>query len=155
MSSQTTFAGSRCNSFRLLALGALFGVLLATPAARAQAPYCTNATMDGTYVVQVTGTIITPTGNVPITGVGKVTYNGDGKGVSTISTSSFGGAISRSATPVPAVYNVNPDCTGSKIFGGAQHFDFVISPNGRLITFIVTDPGVVISGTAVRLDNKD
>jgi hypothetical protein len=56
---------------------------------------------------------------------------------------------------VPAVYTVNADCTGSKIFGGTQHYDFVVSPNGRLITFIVTDAGVVLSGTGVRLDNKD
>jgi hypothetical protein len=48
---------------------------------------------------------------------------------------------------------VNPDCTGSKTIGSgasATHFDFIITPDGSTITWIETDNGVTLSGTAIR-----
>jgi hypothetical protein len=146
----------RAAGARFAAVAAVFGALAAAPALHAQYPIsCSNLTMNGTYMLSATGSIMTPTGVVPFTAVGKVTYFGDGTGSSTFTTSSVGGVISRASAPVPATYTVKPDCTGTKVFGGTQHYDFVISPNGRVITFIVTDAGVVLSGQAVRLDDRD
>jgi hypothetical protein len=44
---------------------------------------------------------------------------------------------------------VNRDCTGSKTIG-TSHFNFVITPDGSTITWIVTDAGVTLSGTGIR-----
>jgi hypothetical protein len=56
---------------------------------------------------------------------------------------------------VPITFSVNRDCTGSKTVGSgasATHFDFVITPDGRTITWVQTDAFWVTSGTAVRMN---
>ena len=65
------------------------------------------------------------------------------------------GVISRSIA-VPGVYTVKPDCTGSKTFGGATDYDFVVTPDGHDIYWIVTNAnsGALFTGRAVRLDNS-
>ncbi len=131
----------------LLALATLTVAL--APALRAQ-PSCSNATMKGTYVLSQTGTIVSVG---PSAVVGKVTYDGQGNGAATL-TQSVNGVISRQVT-ITGTYTVNPDCTGSKTFaGGAVNFDFMITPDGRTITFIETDPGTVGSGQANRMAGK-
>jgi hypothetical protein len=111
-------------------------------------PHCSmgNAVMQGTYVAHGTGTVI---GVGPISTVSLLIYNGDGTGVSVFSTKSVNGGSSTAAN-VPASFTVNADCTGSKNIG-ATHFNFVITPDGSTITWIVTDTGVTMSGTGIRL----
>ena len=94
------------------------------------------------------------TGGGPIAFVGVVTYNGDGTGVLMSATDNLNGTVGR-ATSIPATFTVNRDCTGSKTIGSgptAQHFDFVITPDGRTLTFVETDAFAVVSGTAVRMN---
>jgi hypothetical protein len=105
-----------------------------------------NAIMNGTYAVAGTGTVV---GVGPIATVGIVLYNGDGTGVSQFSTSSVNGGTSTSSK-VPAVFTVNPDCTGFKTIG-TTHFNFVITPDGATINWIVTDAGVTMTGTGIRM----
>lgn len=130
--------------------GAILTLALATAAVRAQGPppQCSQATLNGTYVNSGTGS----RGGASVVTVSKVTYDGQGNGLST-GTTSVAGLISRSV--VPGVYTVNPDCTGSKIFGGATTYDFVVTPDGREITWIVTNAsaGSLFTGRAVRMDN--
>jgi hypothetical protein len=129
---------------------------LASQTLRADAPpLCPigNAVMNGTYVMSGTGTIL-GTGGGPLTFLGAVTYNGDGTGTVTSLSQNVIGSVGR-ATSIPASFTVNRDCTGSKIVGAgptAQHFDFVITPDGKTITFIGTDGFAVLSGTAVRMN---
>jgi hypothetical protein len=104
-----------------------------------------NATMNGTYAVSGTGTIA---GVGPITTVGLVVYNGDGTGMRIFSTSSVNGMTSTSAN-VPATFTVNRDCTGQKTIG-KTNFNFVITPDGSTIYWIVTDAGITLSGTGIR-----
>src|SRR3954451_22843379 len=115
--------------------GAILTLALTTTAVRAQAPppQCSQATLNGTYVNTGTGS----RGGASVVTLSKVTYDGQGNGLST-GTTSVAGIISRSVE-VPGVYTVNPDCTGSKIFGGATTYDFVITPDGREVTWIVTN----------------
>jgi hypothetical protein len=108
-----------------------------------------NAVMNGTYVMSGGGNVV---GIGPVTFAGLVVYNGDGTGTLVTSTGSFNGAVSK-LSGVSGVYTVNRDCTGSKVFGSgasAQHFDFVITPDGSTITWVETDNGTTISGSAVR-----
>jgi hypothetical protein len=122
-------------------------------AAKAQGPsLCPmgNVVMNGVYAMSGGGNVV---GVGPVTFAGLVVYHGDGTGTLVTSTGSFNGAVSKLAG-VSGVYTVNRDCTGSKIFGSgasAQHFDFVITPDGTTITWVETDNGTTISGTAVRI----
>jgi len=102
--------------------------------------------MSGAYIASGTGTI---TGVGPISTVGLVVYNGDGTGMALTTTNSINGTAMTS-TNVPASFTVNTDCTGSKTIG-TTHFNFVITPDGSTITWIVTDNGVTLMGTGVRL----
>ena len=131
-------------------LDALLALFLAASAGRAQAPtpVCSQATLNGTYTLNGNGTI----GGVAVARRGLVTYDGHGNGQSTF-TQSNGGFVQKFVA-VPGVYTVNPDCTGSKTFNGTATYDFTVTPDGREITWIVTNSGAVFTGNAVRLDNS-
>jgi hypothetical protein len=134
--------------FGSLTLAAIAAVV-APQALKADPPppcFMGNAIMEGTYVANGTGTVI---GVGPITVVTLVIYNGDGTGTAVFSTRSVNGAASTAAN-IPASFTVNRDCTGSKTIG-TSHFNFVIKPDGSAITWIVTDAGVTLSGTGIRL----
>jgi hypothetical protein len=125
-----------------------------TPGAFAADTHCSsqNLIMKGTYVLSGSGSIV---GVGPLTAVGLFTYNGDGTGVSGTTTISING-MSSTSSGAPATYTVNPDCSGSKTIGSgpsAQHYNFVITPDGKTITFIDIDPTVALVGNAVRLGN--
>ena len=130
----------------LLALGALTAGL-APQVLKAEA-FCSNATMKGTYIASGTGMVGTGSPFNPIASVSLVIYNGDGTGVSVYGTTTVAGQSTTSSN-VPASFTVNPDCTGSKTIG-ATNFNFVITPDGSTITWIVTNPGVTLMGTGVR-----
>ena len=131
-------------------LGAILTVFLTASTARAQAqapaPNCSQATLNGTYSLSGNGTM----GGVAVATRGKVTYDGHGNGQATF-TQSSGGFVQKFVA-VPGVYTVNPDCTGSKTFNGTTTYDFVVTPDGREITWIVTNSGAVFTGNAVRQD---
>ena len=101
--------------------------------------------MNGTYVASATGTVV---GVGPLAAVTQVIYNGDGTGMVVINTRSLNGVTS-TFTGIPATFTVNRDCTGTKTIG-STHYNFVITPDGNTITFIVTDAGVTLMGTGVR-----
>jgi hypothetical protein len=133
--------------FGSLAVAAIAALL--SPALKADTPpHCSmgNAIMQGTYVASGTGTI---TGVGAIATVGLIVYNGDGSGNAVLSTTTVNGAAS-TKTNVPISFTVNPDCTGSKVLG-TTHMNFVITPDGTTITWIITDNGVTMMGTGVRL----
>lgn len=139
-------------NWNLVALTATSMGLMSQIAQAADVAQCPlqNATMNGTYVASGTGTIA---GVGPIATVGLVVYNGDGTGVSISGTTTVNGSAS-TAGNVPVTFTVNRDCTGSKTMGSgpsAAHMNFVITPDGQTITWIVTDTGVTLMGTGVRL----
>jgi len=140
---------ARIATSRFATVGAILTLFLTTSAAPAQ-QQCSQATLSGMYVNSGTGV----TGGFPVAMVGTVTYDGHGNGVSTF-TQTVGGITSRSVA-VTGVYTVNPNCTGSKTFGGTTSYDFVVTPNGREISWIVTNSssGAAFTGHAVRLDSS-
>lgn len=111
-----------------------------------------NAVLQGTYVVAGSGEI---SGVGPIASVGRAVYNGDGTGTVASGTTTVNGSSSTSSNQ-PIAYTVNRDCTGSKVLGSgpsAIHMNFVITPDGSKITWIITDPAVTMIGTGVRQDH--
>lgn len=116
--------------------------LVAAPAARAN-ERCSNATLNGTYADQDTGTIV---GVGPFAGVNVDSF--DGRGKLTISgVSSVNGSVSPGTST--GTYQVNPDCTGTYTVkdSSGDTFDafFVIADNGNELRIVITDPGTVIT----------
>jgi hypothetical protein len=145
---------SRSTSLRLAAVAAVLSLLFATPALRAEGPgTCSNATMHGIYAFSANGYF----GGAPLAVAGEVIYDGQGNGKIVTETASVGGTIYRGITGA-GNFTVNTDCTGSKSFTTTLvplSFDFVISTDGSLITFIETDAGSVVTGTGVRIGHKN
>jgi hypothetical protein len=107
-----------------------------------------NATLSGTYMLRGEGTIV---GVGPLTVVGWLTYDGKGSVVTGSMTASVNGTISTFTVSGP--YTVNSDCSGSVETSG-QHYNMVVSPDGKTVSWIETDPGTVSSGTEVRLTRR-
>ena len=103
-----------------------------------------NATLSGTYVLHGEGA-------GPSAVFGWLTYDGKGSVVKGSMTASVNGAILR--FPVSGPYTVNSDCSGSVEPSGG-HYDMVVSPDGKTVNWIETDPGTVSSGTEVRLTRR-
>jgi hypothetical protein len=135
----------------LLALVA-FTAALATEAVKAEEVRCPleNATLHGTYVLYGTGTRV---GVGPIAAVGEFTSDGKGNTKATY-TASVNGTIHEGVT-VTGMYTVSGDCTGTLAESDGSHYDFVVTPNGRAVSWIRTDAGFVTSGTIVRLGHSD
>jgi hypothetical protein len=109
-----------------------------------------NATLHGSYTVFGTGTIV---GVGPVTVVGVNTWDGQGNTTATY-TASVNGNIYPGVS-VTGSYSVNPDCTGSVSESDGSHYNFVALPDGNGTTWIQTDAGTVISGTEIRLRNRE
>ena len=107
-----------------------------------------NAMLQGPYLTHATGFA----GGTPIAVVGITTYDGSG-GFSLSATASFNGTIFKGGSGT-GTYTVNSDCTGSQTFGSepnTAHYDFVVTPDARQITYIQTDAGTVVTVTSLRL----
>ena len=128
-------------------LAAILAAFVTTSALGAQPgaePSCSDAIMKGTYVLSQSGT----QSGVPFAVVGEATYDGHGTG-SVTATEMVGGTLI-AINGAPATFTVNSNCSGQKTVG-PYHFNFVITPDGKTITFIQTDSGVVSTGQAKQL----
>jgi hypothetical protein len=126
--------------------------LMATQPALAhveQEPPCTLATLNGLYIFDATGYIITPVGSVPKAVVQFLYFNGDGT-LTTIGTANVGGNVVASDLHLSGTYTVNEDCTGARI-EGQRHFELFIAPKGATLHMIETDAGNVLAGEARRV----
>ena len=108
-----------------------------------------NATLNGTYMLRGVGTNV---GVGPTTVVGWLTYDGKGNVVAASMTASVNGTIFTG--PISGPYTVNSDCSGSVEPSGG-HYSFVVTPDGKEVYWIQTDPGTVSSGTEVRLGHSE
>ena len=86
----------------------LFGLARVAPAQVRGA--CSAFSPAGTWGFTHTGTIVFPTGAVPVAIVGTFTVDADGN-LSGTQTGSMGGQISR--TTIKGTLTMNPDCTGT------------------------------------------
>src|SRR5215468_4512869 len=128
---------------------AVLVMLVCTANAKAETG-CSDNTLKGRFTFTATGFLVAPS---PITGpfaaIGAQSFDGKGntEGASSVSVN---GAAER--VILRGLYSVNPDCTGGMTLtflpsGLVQHFDLIVSPNGREIRGIRTDVGVVGTGT--------
>jgi len=138
----------------LVAVFAIAFVLGITPGALAGDKGCSNASLKGTFAHTITGsTSAPPPFGGPFGGVGRTTYDGNGR-VSGTQTVNVNGNVLRQT--YSGTYTVNPDCTGSSTLtfdipmGLVGHGDFVIDDNGNEIRSVESDPGSVITSVGRR-----
>lgn len=145
----------RSNTAKTFAIAAISALALSiAPAAMAADKGCSNATLQGTFAFNGTGTIISPPVVAgPLANVNTLTFDGIGVVTSATGIQSQNGSIS----PVTetGTYQVKPDCTGSYVVvispgGFTAHYLFVIDVDVTELEIICTDSGVVFSGTARR-----
>jgi hypothetical protein len=120
----------------------LFAALFLSLAAiaAAQGGNCSTAGVAGQWAYTFTGTLISPTGAIPIAAVGIATFDAAGN-FSGTQTSSVGGAVSEEK--VKGMVIVNSDCTGTL---DASIFD----QSGTLLRTAVWNLVVVDNGREVR-----
>ena len=92
----------------LLVATSLLALAEFTPEARAA--HCSLSGTAGTYALTLTGTVILPTGPVPIAAVVRVTLDAAGNATGTESRNVGGGFADETLS---GTYTVNPDCTGT------------------------------------------
>jgi hypothetical protein len=102
---------------------------------------CSEATLHGTYLFAYQGIEIKDNDHVPFATAGYEVYDGKGK-VNAVFSLSVEGEISRNKS-VSGTYTVNEDCTGTASFEDGTRYDQFIAPDGRLFTFVQTNPGFV------------
>jgi hypothetical protein len=110
---------------------------------------CSKATLDGTYLFAYDGVQIKGKNKGPFAAAGYQVHDGDGK-VHGVYSGNFNGKLF-SNEPYSGTYTVSADCTGTATFTDGTHYDLFVAPNGRMFTFVQTDPKFVTSGTAQRV----
>ncbi len=156
----------KCNAatrFVLIAVATFVVSMVPTVQARP----CSNATVAGEYGYVATGSLVFPTGVIPVAGVGLITEHEDGT-LSGMQTRSLGGVITHEV--LKGTFTTNSDCTGTitaQLFDptsgaslGTAFMSVVIVDNGRkqqgIFTGILGPAGEVapnvISIVADRLD---
>jgi hypothetical protein len=119
---------------------ALVILVALVPAARA-GERCTATTIKGNYGFTFSGFFQNQGTNLPISGVGVGTLDGEGN-VSATVTASFDGALS--TFPWTGTYSVNHDCTGlltATPGAGLVSFSIVIVRGGAEVFGEASDPG--------------
>jgi len=127
--------------------------LAASSAVTAQAS-CTDLTIKGSYAFTIHGQILTPNGPIPIDGLARTTFDGNGN-LTQLDTVSVNGHIPLVWRPSTGTYTVNPNCTGTitLITTGQPtlHLAILVSHSGDLIHDVVMDPGFAVTADAERV----
>src|SRR3974390_2518833 len=86
------------------------GLAAVAPAQDLNWNYCSIDSVVGTWAYSYTGTLMLPTGAVPMAAVGRTTVDGAGNVLAT-QNSSTGGKVSQDT--IKGTLTANPDCTGT------------------------------------------
>jgi hypothetical protein len=127
---------------RTLASALALVVLVALVPAAHAAERCTAVTLKGNYGFTFSGFVQDDQGNnVPFSGIGLGTLDGEGGASATIVLAVNGNI---STLPWTGTYIVNPDCTGSMTAtpgSGNANFSIVIVRGGAEFMGVATNPG--------------
>jgi hypothetical protein len=80
-----------------------------------------------------------------------VVFDGLGNVTTPAVSLSINGTIIQPPQGSPGVYTVDADCTGTLMFADGPKFDLQITPNGKQINLLQTNPATVMQGTARRV----
>jgi hypothetical protein len=116
---------------------------------------CSNATIQGTYVFTIHGTIFNADGTTLIAdGLAKTTFDGKGN-LTQLDAVAIDGNVAPGWASNTGTYAVNADCTGTfTVTNGTQppvHLQMIIGQSGNTIHDMVTDPGFASTADAERV----
>ena len=150
----------RTVSMFLVSVSVAMVIVLVTFGHARAANGCSNASLQGSYGIHLTGgaaagpiAVGPPWPSVAI--VGLLTFDGEGRfaGNLTLRLNTPTGPITQSRVPYTGTYTVNPDCTGedtliNSLTGGFNTHEFVLLDKGRSFYINVTTPGApaIVSG---------
>jgi len=118
----------------------MFAVGIASLATPAHAQHCTNAKLAGNWAFTLSGTLVLPTGPVPIAAVGAATLGANGTLAGTEARSVGGQYADETET---GTFSVNSDCTGSMTINFYE--------DGQLVRTSVLSIVVDTANTEVRM----
>jgi len=114
---------------------------------------CMLADLDGTYGIQASGLIVTPTPQRPVFQTGSWTFDGRG-GFSGAIIYSLNGNILRNTLTGTYQMKLDPDCSFSVNYadntGAITNYDGTLFNKGKSFIFIAADQGRVITGEATE-----
>jgi len=130
-------------------------VLAASSTLTAHASNCSNVTLKGTYANSIHGQIFLPDGTtLLVAGVAMATYDGEGNSTG-VDAVGVNGNIVPGWRAGSGTYTVNPDCTGTStgVNPGMPdlHIQFIVSPSGNTLHFVVLNPGFATAGDSERI----
>jgi hypothetical protein len=132
------------------ALALAAGLTLPSMVLADAAEECTAETIRGVYLFHASGYNIVSGAPLPKAIIETLVFDGLGN-VSTPAVSlSINGTILQPPQGNPGNYAVDADCTGTLMFADGIKFDLQITPNGKQINLLQTNPGTVMQGTAER-----
>jgi hypothetical protein len=114
---------------------------------------CTAATIRGVYMFHASGYNIVSGVPLPKAIIETVVLDGLGNVTTPAVSLSINGTILQPPQGNPGVYTVEADCTGTLTFADGPKFDLQITPNGKQINMLQTNPNTVMQGTAQRVSS--
>ena len=112
---------------------------------------CTAETLHGVYLFHASGYNIVSAVPLPKAIIETVVFDGLGNVTTPAVSLSLNGTIVQPPQGSPGVYTVDADCTGTLMFADGPKFDLQITPNGKQINMLQTNPATVMQGTAKRV----
>jgi hypothetical protein len=112
---------------------------------------CTAETIRGVYMFHASGYNIVSGVPLPKAIIETVVFDGLGNVTTPAVSVSINGTLLQPPQGNPGVYTVDADCTGTLTFADGPRFDLQITPNGKQINMLQTNPNTVMQGTAQRV----
>ena len=112
---------------------------------------CTAETIRGVYLFHASGYNIVSGVPLPKAIIETVVFDGLGNVTTPAVSVSINGTLLQPPQGNPGVYTVDADCTGTLTFADGPRFDLQITPNGKQINMLQTNPNTVMQGTAQRV----
>jgi|SRR5215217_5996925 len=109
---------------------------------------CSEATLEGMYLFAQNGVEIKGNDQRPFAIAGYDVFDGHGE-VKGLASANFNGKITRNE-PLPGMYTVKANCTGTFTFTNGTRYDMFIAPDGSKFTFVRANPEIVSSGFELR-----
>jgi hypothetical protein len=133
------------------ALALAAGLALPCVVTAEETPECTAETIRGVYLFHASGYNIVNGASLPKAIIETVVFDGLGNVTTPAVSLSINGTIIQPPQGNPGVYTVDADCTGTLMFADGPKFDLQITPNGKQINMLQTNPATVMQGTARRV----
>jgi hypothetical protein len=109
---------------------------------------CSAETIRGEYRFHASGYNLVSGVPLPKAIIETIVFDGLGNVTTPAVSLSINGTIIQPPQGSPGVYTVDADCTGTLTFADGPKFDLQVTPNGKQINMLQTNPNTVLQGTA-------